>query len=328
VTLFKIESVICKRADFKLPKVIKVPRVIDLDPKKERRMVLGYDIFNGKVDAFAGFWIDPSSDMPKYLAGLLNSTAKNTPHRLRHCAKYLGSSDPEIAQDVVLEFARAEYSDYRDVARNLSPSTLMALLRDPGVPLSRKGLYATLLGHCGGREDAAVLPTLLAIPELEGSGRDGLLIGYVLLNPTVGWKHVEDTCLNESVPFMRRYGALRAARFFWRERPDVISHERIVAILRPLLDQSDIADLLIEDLRKWKKWDETDRILALWDRKSHDLPIIRRTILRYALSCPMPAAKAFLNGRRATDPQSVKDVEELLHVEEPQPPFVFPFFVP
>ena len=316
LTFFKVENVISKRADLTIPKIIKVPRAIDRDPKKERRMVLGYDIRKGKVDAFAGLWMDPSGDMPSYLAGVLKPAAKDTTVRLRHCAKYLGTSDPEVAADVAREFDQAEYRDYRDLARNISPATLMALLRDPAVPDGRKGLYATLLGHCGGREDAVVFRTLLALPETAGSGREGLLIGYVLLDPTAGWKQVEGDCLNESVSFMRRYAALRAARFFWSERPDVISHERILAALRPLLDQGDIADLLIDDLRKWKNWGETDRILALWERKSHDIPIMRRSILRYALRCPKPAAKAFLDARRAVDAQSVKEVEELLRFGE------------
>lgn len=51
-----------------------------------------------------------------------------------------------------------------------------------------------------------------------------------------------------------------------------------------LLDQNDIADLAIEDLRKWKVWSLADRIVGLYNLKSHDVPIIRRSILRYALA--------------------------------------------
>ena len=63
-------------------------------------------------------------------------------------------------------------------------------------------------------------------------------------------------------------------------------------------EQSDIADLAIEDLRKWSRWEVAERILALSGKKSHDIPIVRRSILRYALSCPNQKAMAFVEEQR------------------------------
>ena len=61
----------------------------------------------------------------------------------------------------------------------------------------------------------------------------------------------------------------------------------------------------------------TDRILALQDRESHDIPIVRRAILRYALSVPKEQdpkgqAKAFVDKQREADPERVKDIEQFL----------------
>ena len=46
-----------------------------------------------------------------------------------------------------------------------------------------------------------------------------------------------------------------------------------------LLKQKDIADLAIEDLRKWERWDIADQVLDLYAQASHDVPIIRPPIL-------------------------------------------------
>ena len=47
-----------------------------------------------------------------------------------------------------------------------------------------------------------------------------------------------------------------------------------------LLDQGDIADLAIEDLRKWKAVEALDQVLALNGRPSHNIPIVHRAFFR------------------------------------------------
>ena len=82
-----------------------------------------------------------------------------------------------------------------------------------------------------------------------------------------------------------------AARFFYDYRTDVVPQTDAVAAVDILLDQGDIADLAIEDLRKWGHWDVADRVLELYSLPSHDVPIIRRSIIKYALTCPKDASK-------------------------------------
>ena len=109
---------------------------------------------------------------------------------------------------------------------------------------------------------------------------------------------------------------------------DLISHKDVVSAVALLLDQSDIADLAIEDLRKWGCWGMTDQVLGLYGKKSHDVPIIRRSILRFALSAhginadgsankdqPNPKAQAFVAELRKKDPEMVESAEELLKIE-------------
>jgi hypothetical protein len=119
---------------------------------------------------------------------------------------------------------------------------------------------------------------------------------------------------------MLRYAGLRAIRFLWNSRPDLIPEKDLEAGVTALLDQSDIADLAIEDLRLHKCWDAADEVLSLYGKKSHDIPIVRRYILRYALSCPNPQAAKFVDGVRKKDPETVKDIEEFLKLENPARP--------
>jgi hypothetical protein len=143
-----------------------------------------------------------------------------------------------------------------------------------------------------------------------------VLTGYTMLKPKEGWKYLNAIFQDPRKDFMLRYAALRTARFFWDSRPDVIDHKTLVAGVSTLLEQSDIADLAIEDLRKWGCVNLCDRVLGLHRKKSHDIPIVRRAILRFALSCKdQPQAARFVEAMRKKDAEFVKDAEELLKLE-------------
>jgi hypothetical protein len=85
----------------------------------------------------------------------------------------------------------------------------------------------------------------------------------------------------------------------------------LVGGLRLLLAQGDIADVAVEQLRQWKCWGPVEEVLSYYDKKSHAAPVVRRAIIRYALSCPDESkTKAFLSQRRIAEPKLVKEVEE------------------
>ena len=63
-------------------------------------------------------------------------------------------------------------------------------------------------------------------------------------------------------------------------------------------------------------------IVPIVGRDSHNVPIIRRAIVRFALSCPpdkSPKAAAFVAARKKEDPKWVEEVEELLRLENTPP---------
>ena len=140
------------------------------------------------------------------------------------------------------------------MAKEVPADSVAKWLQDPSTPAFRLGLYGSMLGHSGKPEYAALLRKMLDDPQKQtASGIDGMMAGYVLLKPKEGWEYVRGILKDPSKQFLLRYAALRAVRFFWDTRPDVIDKKEQVDALCLLLDQSDIADLAIEDLRKWKQ---------------------------------------------------------------------------
>src|SRR5262245_53396646 len=229
--------------------------------------------------------------MPAYLKGVLGLKDKKPPERLRFFFDYLDNADVEISNDALKEFANADYRDYRDMAKGLKAEKIAGWLKDPNTPPYRYGLYASLLGHCGKAEHAAQLKAMLEDPEKRvNSGIDGILAAYTMLQPQEGWEYVKSILKDGKKDFLTRYAALRTVRFFWEYRPDLVPGHECADGVALLLDQSDIADLGIEDLRKWKRWELAERVLGLKDTPSFEVPIVRRSILRYALSAKENAA--------------------------------------
>lgn len=315
-TDLQVEAVIKNHEILGDKKTITLPRYVPSDNNKAKFLIF-CDVFKGKIDPYRGVPVAAGSDMVKYLQGALAVKDKPVSDRLRFFFQYLDNSDLEIANDAYKEFGNADYKDFAVMAKDLPADKVAKWLQDSNTPAFRHGLYASMLGHAGTDRHADLLRKLLDDPEKRAStGVDGMLAGYAMLRPKEGWAYLRGILKEPSKEFMLRYAALRAARFFWDSRPDVIDRKELVEGVCELLDQGDIADLAIEDLRKWGRWEVADRVLALYGKKSHDIPIVRRAILRYALSCPNNTkAAAFVDAIRKKDPDLVKDTEELLKLE-------------
>ena len=323
-----IESVIKKHEIIDGKKVVTLPKYIPGEDKKYKFLVF-CDVFKGKIDPYRGVAVKADCDVASYVEGALKVKDKKPAERLAYFFKYLDSPEIEVSNDAYKEFGNADYKDYKDMAKDLPAETLAKWLKDPNTPAFRYGLYASMLGHCGKPEHAKLLRAMLDDPEKKlVTGADGILAGYILLEPKEGWDYLRSILKDEKKEFTQRYAALRAARFFHDSRSDVIPHDDVTAAVALLLDESDIADLAIEDLRKWGCWNMTEQVLALYGKKSHDVPIIRRSILRFALSArdlnadgsvnaakPNPKAAAFVAELRKKDKEMVESAEELLRLE-------------
>lgn len=315
-TKLKIERVIkndpflADRKEIELPRYVPVP-----DPKNPPRFLVFCDIFNGKLDPYRGSPVK-SAAMVDYLKGASALDPKNQSANLQYFFRFLDHTDPDISNDAFLEFAKASDPEVGHVASKLSAAKIRSWMQNPQTPANRLSLYAFMLGACGGDEDAATLREMLqkpadrTIPYL-----GGILAGYIQLRPKDGWDLSLSILRDTKKSFPERFAILGTLRFYHGWKPDDTRRE-VLRGLALLVEQGDIADLAIEDLRKWSYWDVTSEVLDKFNRKSHSAPIMRRAIVRYALTCPLPEVKRFVDTVRKQDPELLKDVEESLEFDK------------
>jgi hypothetical protein len=303
----------------KPPKSVTLPKYVR-DAKSH--YLIFCDIYKGKIDPYRGVLLTGDGDIVKYLKGAKD---KSLSGRLRHCFEYLDSPELEISLDAFREFANTDYKDYRDMARKLPADKVAGWLEDPKTPGYRYGLYASLLGHCGKAKHAKVLRKMLDDPDKRsGSGVDGMLVAYIMLDRDNGWKYLRGLLGTAKEEFQVRHAALRAITFLWETRPDLVKKKELMDGVCQLLVQSDVSDFAIEALLRWKCWEAADKVLDLTtpkNKKIHDVPAVHRAVLRFALSCPKKVTRAakYLVVERKLDKEYVDEVEELLKLETEPP---------
>jgi hypothetical protein len=297
-------------------KKIELPRAIPVvDEKEPPKFLVFCDVFKNKLDPYRGVPVK-SDEALKYLKGALALDAKDSARALLYYFNYLEHPDAKIAEDAFLEFAKSTDQQIGQVAPKLPAAKLRGWLTDAQTPDYRLGMYAFLLGACGGSEDAALFRSLLQKPtDRTMKAFDGILGGYIHLKPEEGWRLALDMLRESSKDFQVRFAVLRTLRFYYGWKPQE-SKAGVLRGLASVLPQGDLADLAIEDLRRWQLWDLTDDVLAQYGKKSHDAPLMRRAIIRYAMCCPKPRAAEFVAQRRRDDPEAVRDVEEGLQAEK------------
>ena len=291
---------------------VKVPRYVPVaDPKDPPKYLLFGDVHQDKLDVFRGVPVT-SDAAAAYVKGLMALHGKPPADVLRYCFDWLEHPDKAVAQDAFLEFAKADDADIGRVAVKLAPEKLRRWLKDPATPEPRLGVYAFLLGACGTDEDAAFLRARLLSPaDRDLAAFDGLLGGYIRLRPREGWDLALAVLKDRARPFAARFAVVRTLRFYRGWKPDE-TRDRVLAGMAEVLRQGDMADLAVEDLRRWGLWDLTDQVVALYGQKGYDAPLMRRSLTRYALTCPKPAAKRLAEDIRRRDPDTYRDVEESL----------------
>lgn len=313
-TEFVIEQVLKPHALIEGKTMIKLRRAI---PQTKSKFVIYCDVLKGdKIDDYRGVEVAPESSIVKYLQGATGVKNKTPGERLRFAFDYLNDPEFEVAIDAYKEFARADYKDYMAMAKTLPADTIAGWLKDPKTPSYRYGLYASLLGHCGGPEHAKLLRSMVddAIKR-SVYDIDGLMAGYLMLQPKEAWAHLTTISANPDMKFDFRYACLRTISFLWEQRPDLVDRKELTAGLAQLLDQSDLADFAVDYLRKYKCWETTNKVLDLFGKKGFEIPIIKRSVLRFALRSPEARAVAFVEQQRRRDPEWVKDIDELLKLE-------------
>jgi hypothetical protein len=313
-TEFKIEKVLKSHPILNNRQVIVLPKYV---PETKKKYIIFCDVFKNYIEPYRGEELVEGSQLLEYLTSSLKFKDAAPGDKLRHYFDFLNSPDLNVSTDAYREFAKADYTEYREMAKKLPADTLAEWLEDPKTPAYRYGLYASLLGHCGDpKKHGALLRSMIDDPRKRlGSGIDGMMAGYLLLQPKEGWEHLKGFLKNEKEDFFVRYAVLRTLRFFWDYRNDVLSKEEILKGMSMVIQLHDLADFAIDDLRNWQAWKMTDEVLDLFAKDSHNHPVVRRAILRFALCSPAPRAKAFVTEQRKRDPAWVSDTEEMLRFD-------------
>ena len=309
-TDFKIEKVLKDDPFRGNTQVITLDRYIPvLDPKNPPKFVIFCDIFQGKLDPYTGRSVR-SPALLDYLKGMEALKGKDKAELLQFLFQYLDHEDQTLADDAFIEFVRSGDADIGKAAKTLAPEKLRGLVQNPKISPERLSLFAFLLGVCGKEQDAALLRSMIDRPtERTTTALDGILGGYINLQPREGWELARKILADKKLPFPPRYAAVRTLRFYHGWKP-AESRTEILRGFDSLIEDGEMADLAVEDLRQWKTWDLTGKVLAQYGKPSHIAPIIKRAIIRYALCCPLPEARQFVDSVRRQDPDTVRDLEE------------------
>ena len=323
---FVITETPVPHAALKGKKVVTLPQFVAIpDPKNPPRFLILGDVTNGEPQFIHGLPETPA--LAAYTAGILKVDAKDRAKQLRYAFDFLESEDAAASADAFLMYFQARASDLSKAAASLDAARLRKWLSAQEPRPMRLGLYAHLLGYCGKPEDATLLRKMLDDPPASSStSLDGVLIGFTLLDTKAGYDRLTKLVANPAQEFVAKYAALKALRFFWEARPEVLTKKQILDGMTAVLAHPDVADLAIDDLRKWKVWELTDTVLKYADAESHNaLPINRRAILKFALAASVAdpknaTAAAHVAKMRKTDPERVKMMEEILKDEPASKP--------
>jgi hypothetical protein len=276
-------------------------------------------VSNGKLDVTFG--VPATAATVEYVKGAAKLDTADAPTRLAYFFKHLRSPDAVVAADAFVEFARASDEDILKSARHFDANVLWKLIIDEKTPVERVAVFAFVLGTCGGKGDALALATALKQPSPPERVRDsfgGMLAGYILLDPKDGWSFAAEVLGNDKQPFSVRLSTIGTVRFFQATRGAACKPE-VLKCCAALLPHGDFADQAIEDLRRWGYWDLSADVFAQFGKPTHSAPIVRRCIVRYALTCPNDDAKKFVTAVRQSDPKLVAAVEEMLKMFEQRP---------
>jgi hypothetical protein len=306
-----IDKVLKADSSFKAGRMMTLSRYMPVDPKQPPQFLIFFDRFRDKLEPLQGVAVK-SPALLNYLEQAGAARAKGRAAALVYYAKYLDHADDAVALDAFMEFAKSKDADVGKAAQLLDPAMVRRLLAKKNLDSDKLSLYAFLLGSCGQDRDADEL--LRIAGELTGERKialDGVLAGYLTLRPQEGWQRLAAILSDKRQPFSTRFAALRAVRMLQGCKGADI-RPNALAVYRHVIRDGEMADLAVEDLRRWQWWELTADIAAQFGQESHRAPIVQHCLIRYALSCPLPEAKQLLARARQLEPDYVDDQEKLI----------------
>ena len=317
VTDFEVVQVLKPHAPFAKTPAFVIPKYLPVVGNTPPEYLFFVSEREGKPDPFYG--VPATLPMCEYVAALGKVPPADAAARLDLAFAHLDAADPSVSADAFLEFAKASDPEIAKAKGVLRPERLRKLLTHADTPADRLGVYAMLLGLCGGPSDRDLLDKLVTAQPLSPRVQDnlgGYLAGLTTLDATLGWRRVGAVIDDAKRPYAERLSAIGTLRYFQATKGDAVRGE-VVACYKALLRHADLADLAVEDLRRWGYFDLTPDILALFDAPTHASRLVRRAVVQYALTVPGADCRAFVAAARVKDAKLVVTVEELMKLQEP-----------
>src|SRR5262245_64792818 len=268
----------------------------------------------------------------KYLTELMK-LPKDGNERLIFFQQYLEDADEMLARDAYDEFARAPYSQIKEIKQQLNHDQVVAWIKNPDVPASRRRLYLVILGITGTQQDLPMIEEFMTSSDRKAkSGLDALIACYLTLKGETGLPLVEKLFLaNDKADYADTYAAIMAIRFHGTDG-GVIDSKKLVKALHPMLQRPELADLVIPDLAKWEDWSVMDKLFDLYKTANDKNSWVRVPVVNYLRACPLPKAKELLDQCEKIDPAAVRRAnmfpgalpapaaDKATQVEPPAPP--------
>ncbi len=261
------------------------------------------------VDPPKVMWSTPlqvSARAKEYVPRLLALPSEGQ-ERLAFFQEYLEDEDEMLARDAYDEFAKASYDAVKALRPQMDRPQLVSWIRNPDVPASRRRLYLTMLGVCGGKEDLPLLEEMLKSNDRKmKAGLDAMIGCYLTLRGQEGMPLIERLFLEDSkAEYADTYAAIMALRFHGSET-DIIPKERILEALRLMLQRPQLADLVIPDLARWEDWSVMPRLVELFKQADDKSSWVRVPVINYLRACPLPEAQQYIAELEKIDPAAVK----------------------
>lgn len=302
-TKFEIVQVLKGQEHLKEKKELEV-LYFGQQPKGTKFLILGTDppeiAWNAPV---------PLTERAVEYIGKLLALPEKGADRLAFFQDYLEDTDELLARDAYDEFAKAPYSEVKELKDRMQHDKFVAWINDKNVLASRRRLYLTMLGVCGTEKDVQMLEELITREEPEGEPKtalDAMIACYLTLKGPDGMPLIEEHFLkNPKAEYTDTYSAIMALRFHGQEEK-IVPKERLVEGLRHMLDRPQLADLVIPDLARWEDWGSMDKLVKLFKDSDDKTSWVRVPVVQFLRACPLPEAKQHVAELEKIDPESVK----------------------
>lgn len=318
-------------ASFKVLQILKEPLgrlevgdkfVLQNIPPTNRNQVLILE--NQKDEHEWLFYVEAPTGVIEYLRGFPRDNTSRS--RITYLLKFLDVPDKAVDEMVQEDLAAFGFKELQSVADQLPREKIRKWFAEPAGSGDRLGAYGLMLGLCGHEEDATLLEQKIFEPVAQDElrmGIDGVCIGYLMLKGERGLEVLEQRRLKDKEsPFSEVYAIMKTLQFFREQVPERIAADRLKVAMRLLLDRTEIADVVITDLTKWRDWDVQERLFKMYGEKDSVAISIRRAIIRHLLASQKDnpegtteraphaiQAQKFLEEIGKRDPKTLKDLE-------------------